>query len=103
MAAINSNLKHTKIISRLCEKCVITAKVDVVVLRAVGEPTAFWCWFLSSKCKENEINASILGGTSETNVGRKIQTSEELFVANLGLRFCHVKVAWDCLCLFLRR
>lgn len=73
MAAINSNLKHTKIISRLCEKCVITAKVDVVVLRAVGEPTAFWCWFLSSKRKENELNASILGGTSETNVGRKFK------------------------------
>lgn len=73
MAAINSNLKHTKIISRLCEKCVITAKVDVVVLRAVGKPTAFWCWFLSSKRKENELNGSILGGTSETNVGRKFK------------------------------
>lgn len=73
MAAINSNLKHTQIISLLCEKCVITAKVDAVVLRAAGEPTAFWCCFFSNKYKENEINASILGGTSETNVGRKFK------------------------------
>lgn len=51
VAAINLNLKYTKIIFLLCEKCVTTREVDLVVLRTVNKMTAFWCWFLSNKYK----------------------------------------------------
>lgn len=41
VAAINLNLKYTKIIFLLCEKCVITREVDLVVLRTVNKMIAF--------------------------------------------------------------
>lgn len=39
--AINSNLKHAKDIFLHCENCVITRKVDAIILRAVSKRTAF--------------------------------------------------------------
>lgn len=41
VAAMNSNFKYTKNIFLLCEKCVITREVDLVVLRTVNKMTAF--------------------------------------------------------------
>lgn len=76
-----------------CEKCVRTGKANLVVLRTISKVTPFGCWVLS-----NDYGwKSFQWQQCNRDVGRKTQSSRELFIINLGLRFCDLKIAQNCL------